>query len=139
MYQAAQSQLGGQDATRPLRLEGQVAIVTGAGRGIGRAIALALGAEGASVACISRTETEIQAIANEINELNSQRLGEAQENPRAVAIVYDVTDIIGIPPLVASIESQLGGPITILINNAGIAFVNALETLASMIDLPVPQ
>ncbi|PTB61864.1 NAD(P)-binding protein [Trichoderma citrinoviride] len=101
------------------RLRGQVALVTGAGRGIGRAIALAFGFEGASVACIARTEAEIQSAVDEIN-LNQT------SSRAAIALVYDLTNIPGIPALLSSIEAQLG-PITILVNNAGIALINALS------------
>lgn len=112
---------------RPPRLKGHVAVVTGAGRGIGRAIALTFGSEGASVACISRTEAEIQSVVDEIhNQTHSITKSNTHASGRAIALVYDLTNIPGIPGLLSSIESQLG-PITILVNNAGIALVNALE------------
>ncbi|KAH6635888.1 hypothetical protein F5144DRAFT_644139 [Chaetomium tenue] len=100
-------------------LRDQVAVVTGAGRGIGRAIALAFGLAGASVACIARTEAEAQSIVDEINANRPTSGGSA------IAMVYDLTNIPGIPALLSSVEAQLG-PITILINNAGIAMVHAL-------------
>ena len=52
-----------------MRFESQVAVVTGAGRGIGRAIALRFANEGARVACVSRTEENAKKIADEINDL----------------------------------------------------------------------
>jgi short-subunit dehydrogenase len=99
------------------RLHGQVAVITGASRGIGRAIAVAFGLGGASVACISRTASETQSLIHEIN--SNPRSG------RAISIVYDLTNITGIPTLLSSIEAQLG-PITILVNNAGIALIHSL-------------
>lgn len=56
------------------RLEGQIAIVTGAGRGIGRAIALALAAEGAHVTLCARTRSELEAVAAEIEQMGGQAL-----------------------------------------------------------------
>ena len=50
-----------------MRFENQVAVVTGAGRGIGHAIALRLAKEGARVACVSRSEANAQRTADEIN------------------------------------------------------------------------
>jgi len=61
---------------------GRVAIVTGASRGIGRAVALALGAAGAGVACCARSTTEVEATADEIR----------QRGGRAGAFTLDVTD-----------------------------------------------
>ena len=55
-----------------MRFEGQVAVVTGAGRGIGRAIALRFASEGARVACVSRTEENAKKTADEINGLRSE-------------------------------------------------------------------
>ena len=55
-----------------MRFEGQVAVITGAGRGIGRAIALRFASEGARVACVSRTEENAKKIADEINGLRSE-------------------------------------------------------------------
>ena len=55
-----------------MRFEGQVAVVTGAGRGIGRAIALRFASEGARVACVSRTEENAKKVANEINGLRDE-------------------------------------------------------------------
>jgi NAD(P)-dependent dehydrogenase (short-subunit alcohol dehydrogenase family) len=92
----------------PLPLTGRTALVTGAGRGIGKAIALALAEHGADVAVSARSTTEIEAVAAEI-----QALGR-----RAVALPCDVTDPAQVEVLVRGVQDQLGPP-TILVNNAG--------------------
>lgn len=91
-----------------MRLEGQTAIVTGAGRGIGRAIALALAREGANVTLCARTSSEIEAVAAEV-----QVLGR-----RARAVPADVTVAAEIQRVVEQTQGAFGG-VDILINNAG--------------------
>src|SRR5213080_558886 len=86
------------------RLQGQVAIVTGAGRGVGRAIAEALAAEGAAVALAARSEPELAEAA--------RRLG------RAVAVPTDVTRPADVARLVETTERELGPP-TLLVAGAG--------------------
>ena len=90
------------------KLEGRVAWVTGGGRGIGRAIALAFASEGAAVAVSSRTRDELVAVADEMKALGVNALG-----VRADAMSLEDT-------LAAAeqIASTLGG-IDILVNNAG--------------------
>jgi NAD(P)-dependent dehydrogenase (short-subunit alcohol dehydrogenase family) len=90
-------------------LAGQKAIVTGAGRGIGKAIALGLAEAGADVGLVSRTVSELEAVAEQIRALER----------RAVVIASDLTMTERIQPLVEDFASQLGG-IDILVNNAGI-------------------
>jgi NAD(P)-dependent dehydrogenase (short-subunit alcohol dehydrogenase family) len=90
------------------RLENQVALVTGGGRGIGRAIAESLAAAGAAVAVTSRS-------ADELNE--TVRVIE-KDGGRAVAYAADVTDVTQIQITVTAIEASLG-PIDVLVNNAG--------------------
>jgi 2-deoxy-D-gluconate 3-dehydrogenase len=87
----------------------KVAIVTGAGRGIGKTIALGLAEAGADIGFIARTTSELEAIAGQIKALGR----------RAVPISYDLTMTEGIQPLVEELTGQLEG-IDILVNNAGI-------------------
>lgn len=89
-------------------LEGKVAIVTGAGRGIGATIALSLAQAGAAVVAVARTESEIQRTANAVIELGKTGL----------ALPVDVTDSQAVDQLVARVVTQLGS-VDILINNAG--------------------
>ena len=92
----------------PFSLEGRTAFVTGASRGIGRSIALALGKAGAAVACTARTLGQVEAAAAEIEAAGG----------RAVGLALDVTRRDQITAAVAAAESALG-PVNILVNNAG--------------------
>jgi NAD(P)-dependent dehydrogenase (short-subunit alcohol dehydrogenase family) len=87
-----------------------VALVTGAGRGIGREIALALAREGCHVAVAARSSDQVAATAAAV----------AQLGARAMPLVLDVTDEGAITLGVASIAASLG-PVDVLVNNAGIA------------------
>jgi len=89
-------------------LEGRVAMVTGAGRGIGEAIARALAADGAGVAVCDVDGTTAAASA--------QRLSEG--GARALAVQMDVTDSAAVRQAAERITRELG-PIDILVNNAG--------------------
>src|SRR5690349_7189558 len=93
--------------TQPLA--GQVALVTGSGRGLGRAYAIALAKAGATVALTARTESEIQTVQREIE----------QQGGHALAISVDVTNKNAVAKLVTTIEQKLG-PIDLLVNNAGV-------------------
>jgi gluconate 5-dehydrogenase len=90
-------------------LKGRVALVTGASRGIGRAIALALGAAGADVACCARSKERVEETAGEIRRRGS----------RADGFRLDVTRGAEVEPAVREVEAALG-PVAILVNNAGV-------------------
>ena len=96
--------------TTPGRLEGRVALVTGGGRGIGRAIALAFAREGARVAVTGRTPAEVEAVAAEARALGRQ----------AVAVPCDVADRAQVDAA-ARVAAEALGPIQVLVNNAGMA------------------
>src|SRR2546428_4015807 len=91
------------------QLANQIAVVTGAGRGIGRAIALKFAAEGADVACVSRTAENSEKVAGEIRALGR----------KAWAVAVDVTDAKAVD---AAAEKILAGAgrVDILVNNAGV-------------------
>jgi len=90
-------------------LKGKNALITGAGKGIGRAMAIALAQEGVNVGLMARTESDLLLLAKELESLNV----------RVVTAVGDVSAIESVNAAVAQIKSELG-VIDILINNAGI-------------------
>jgi 3-oxoacyl-[acyl-carrier protein] reductase len=92
------------------RFVDQVAVITGAGRGIGKAIALRLAREGAKIAVVSRTDANSQSTASELNALRP-------ETARAYAV--DVTDSNAVADLCSRIVKDFG-KIQVLVNNAGI-------------------
>jgi 3-oxoacyl-[acyl-carrier protein] reductase len=93
-----------------MRFENQTAIVTGAGRGIGHAIAVRLASEGARVACVSRTEGNAKKTADEIK---------ARRSNAAKAYAVDVADHAAVQKVGAQILEDFG-KIDILVNNAGV-------------------
>jgi 3-oxoacyl-[acyl-carrier protein] reductase len=93
-----------------MRFEDKVAIVTGAGRGIGCAIALRLANEGARLACISRTEENAKNVSDEINALRADS---------AKAYAVDVADHAAVQKVGARILGDFGR-VDILVNNAGV-------------------
>jgi len=88
-------------------LRGQVAVVTGAGRGIGRATALALGRAGAAVGAVARSEEQIAETARGIKEAGGA----------AMAVTADVSDAASVERMARQVESALG-PADLLVNNA---------------------
>jgi NAD(P)-dependent dehydrogenase (short-subunit alcohol dehydrogenase family) len=90
-------------------LDGQVAWVTGAGRGIGRATALALADQGATIAIVSRTKSELDRVVEDIN----------ARDGKSFATVLDVGDRNGVTSVATRIKEVLG-PVDLLINNAGV-------------------
>ena len=90
-------------------LTNKVALVTGAGSGIGKATALALAEAGATVVAMSRTAEEVEATAAEI----------VQQGGKAAAATADITDDAGMGELIAKIEAE-HGRLDIVVANAGI-------------------
>jgi 3-oxoacyl-[acyl-carrier protein] reductase len=91
------------------QLEKQVAVVTGAGRGIGRAIALKFAAEGADVVCVSRTAENSEKVANEVRALGRKAWAHAVDVSNAASVNSTVEKILADCPR-----------IDILVNNAGV-------------------
>lgn len=89
-------------------LTGKVAVITGGGRGIGRAIALRFAAEGAAVVLAARTVSEIEAVAREVHDAGG----------RATSVPTDVADERHCERLIVEGESRFG-KVDILVNNAG--------------------
>ena len=99
-------------------LSGKTAIVTGGGRGIGRAIALGLARSGASVVVSSRTQKEIEAVVEEVKKLGG----------KAIAVVTDLTVNEQLENLV-NVTVKEFGKIDILVNNAARSFLRSLLDL----------
>ena len=93
-----------------MRFENQNAIVTGAGRGIGQAIAMRLAAEGARVACVSRSEANAKRVADELNMLRADA---------AKHYAVDVADHAAVQKIGEQILKDFT-KIDILVNNAGV-------------------
>ena len=91
------------------QLANQIAVVTGAGRGIGRAIALKFAAEGADVVCVSRTQENSEKVAGEVRALGR----------KAWAFAVDVADSAAVNAAAGHILADCG-KVDILVNNAGV-------------------
>jgi 3-oxoacyl-[acyl-carrier protein] reductase len=90
-------------------LANQIAVVTGAGRGIGRAIALKFAAEGADIACVSRTAENAESVATEVRALGRKAWSHAVDVSNAAAVAAAGEKIL-----------QDAGKVDILVNNAGV-------------------
>jgi NAD(P)-dependent dehydrogenase (short-subunit alcohol dehydrogenase family) len=99
-----------ESADRVTALTGQVAIITGGGRGIGRAIALGLAQAGSSVAVVARSADHLEETVRQIAQLGS----------RAISVTADISDPERVDRMVEEVENSLG-PVDLLVNNAGVA------------------
>ena len=95
-----------------MKLENKIAVITGGGRGIGRAIALGFAREGAHVAIAARTLEQVEEVAREI--VN-------QFSTNALPVVCDVSDVGSVERLFRGVIESFGRGPDILVNNAGIA------------------
>ncbi len=102
-----------------LGIKDRVALVTGAGRGIGRQICLTLGAEGAKVAVNDVFQERADAVADEIKQAGGEAMG----------VVADVTDLEAVTAMVKRISDEWGA-LDILVNNAGIPVIASSEDAA---------
>ena len=103
-----------------MNLKGKNALITGGGRGLGKAVAVALANEGVNVGITGRNEESLKSTVAELEKLGV----------KAAYSVFDVEEMAQVEQGVASIASQLGG-IDILINNAGVGDFGSFE------DMPV--
>ena len=99
-------------------LNGQVAFITGAGRGIGRAISLAFAAEGAVIAAAARNESEINTVCDEIK----------SRGGKALPVVMDLRSEESIKEAVREVNANLG-QIDILVNNAAIIALKKIQEM----------
>lgn len=92
------------------KLQNRLALITGGGRGIGRAIALEFGREGAQIAVAARTAAQLQSVVDELSSVT-----------KAVALTCDVADVKSVEQMFSDLIKSFGRGPDILVNNAGIA------------------
>ncbi|HEU4477603.1 MAG TPA: 3-oxoacyl-ACP reductase FabG [Pyrinomonadaceae bacterium] len=95
-----------------MKLKNKVALITGGGRGIGRAIALAFAEEGADIAVAARTLAQVESVAQEIS---------SQSKVRTLPVACDVSQVSSVEAMFQQVTENLGREPDILVNNAGIA------------------
>lgn len=97
-------------------LSGQIALVTGAAGGIGRAIALGLAERGMIVCLVGRTASGLEAVAREMGAT------------RARVMVCDIADDAQVAALAGRVLAEAGGPVDVLVHSAAVYYQEALET-----------
>ena len=102
----------------PFRLDGECALVTGGGSGLGLAMARCMASVGAEVVLVGRREGMLAEAAESIG-------------PAATYVAHDVTDLGSAPELVRKAESASGTPVSVLVNNAGVHVKKTVEETES--------
>jgi len=95
-----------------MKLQDKLAVITGGGRGIGRAIALAFAREGSGIALAARTLEQVEQVAREITDRFAVK---------AMPVVCDVSDVTSVANLFQEVNNSFGRGPDIMVNNAGIA------------------
>ena len=109
-------------AARALDLSGKRILITGASRGLGLILARKLRAEGGNVVLLARNRDSLERARAAV-------LAEGDGESDVFTIARDVTDVTGARGVIAEAHALLGGPIDILINNAGVIQVGPMETM----------